>query len=91
MSEWTEGVCDDGAAILRDGQPVTISELLAILNDFERLRSDRDAAVAEMSLLLDRLADVDFSDVPEPFMREWMGHVEPAILRAAAIRARGTP
>lgn len=42
MSEWTEGVCSDGAAILRDGQPVTISELLEHLNtadkEIERLR-----------------------------------------------------
>lgn len=42
MSEWTEGVCSDGAAILRDGQPVTISELLGHLNtadkEIERLR-----------------------------------------------------
>lgn len=32
MAEWTEGVCDDGAAILRDGEPVKISDLLAHLN-----------------------------------------------------------
>lgn len=31
-SEYTEGVCEDGAAILRDGQPITISEVLALLN-----------------------------------------------------------
>jgi hypothetical protein len=32
MSQWTEGVCGDGAAILRDGEMVPITELLAILN-----------------------------------------------------------
>jgi len=34
---WTEGVCGDGAAILLDGQPVAISDLLEILNSFTRL------------------------------------------------------
>lgn len=29
---WTEGVCGDGAVILFDGQPVSISDLLTILN-----------------------------------------------------------
>ncbi len=33
--EWTEGVCGDGVVILRDGQPVTISEVLRILNEYE--------------------------------------------------------
>jgi hypothetical protein len=39
MSEWTEGVCEDGAAILRDGQPVPIAELLAHLNRCEVLKA----------------------------------------------------
>lgn len=36
MSEWTEGVCSDGAAILRDGEMVPISDLLAHLNAVDR-------------------------------------------------------
>ena len=39
MSEWTEGVCGDGAAILRGGRLVPISELLAHLNRCEAIRS----------------------------------------------------
>ena len=35
MIEWTEGVCADGAAILKDGQPVSISGLLDHLNAIE--------------------------------------------------------
>ena len=42
---WTEGVCGDGAAILRDGVPSSISDVLAALNagaakdaEIERLR-----------------------------------------------------
>lgn len=36
VSEWTEGVCDDGAAILRDGEMVPITELLEHLNKTDR-------------------------------------------------------
>lgn len=43
FAEWTEGVCGDGAAILRDGHPVQISELLDLLNTMERVRADREA------------------------------------------------
>jgi hypothetical protein len=37
--EYTEGVCDDGAVILKDGQPMTITEILAALVERDRLRS----------------------------------------------------
>jgi hypothetical protein len=29
---YTEGICHDGAAILKDGLPITISEILSLLN-----------------------------------------------------------
>jgi hypothetical protein len=35
MAEWTEGICVDGAAILRDGCMVPIEELIATLNGYE--------------------------------------------------------
>ena len=35
IAEWTEGVCGDGAVILRDGQPVPIAALLDHLNAVE--------------------------------------------------------
>ena len=35
---WTEGVCDDGAAILCDGTLVSISDVLLALNHREALR-----------------------------------------------------
>jgi hypothetical protein len=38
MPEFTEGVCGDGAAILRDGQPMTITEILEELAEGDRLR-----------------------------------------------------
>ena len=54
MSEWTEGVCSNGAAILRDGQPVTISELLEHLNRCESIRS---AALEEAAKVAETFAD----------------------------------
>ena len=35
MTEWSEGVCVDGAAILRDGCMVPIEELVETLNKYE--------------------------------------------------------
>ena len=39
LPEWTEGVCGDGAAILRDGVMVKISEILERLNFSEECRT----------------------------------------------------
>lgn len=36
MAEWTEGVCGDGAAILRDGEMIPIEAVVAVLNKYER-------------------------------------------------------
>lgn len=36
MPEYTEGVCGDGVAILRDGVPVPVSEILRRLNGVDR-------------------------------------------------------
>lgn len=37
MSEYTQGVCHDGAAILRDGQPLTIEQILEALRECDAL------------------------------------------------------
>lgn len=50
MPEWTEGVCGDGAAILRDGEMVPIEDVVAALNNFEGTAAE---AVAEMARQLD--------------------------------------
>lgn len=49
---WTEGVCDDGAAILRDGVPVSISDLLSHLNAQPQPRPNAD--LREMALWVAR-------------------------------------
>jgi hypothetical protein len=38
MNRWTEGICGDGAAILLDGQPVPIEEVIKILNSLDWIR-----------------------------------------------------
>ena len=35
MSRYSQGVCNDGAAILRDGQRLTVDEIIAHLNAFD--------------------------------------------------------
>jgi hypothetical protein len=35
----------------------------------------------ESSFLLDRLSELEWSDIPEDFWRDWNGHVEPSIAR----------
>ena len=52
MSGYTQGVCQDGAAILKDGQPMTIEEILAALNESERLAEMVDRAHAALNELL---------------------------------------
>lgn len=49
MSEkqWTEGVLDDGAVILCDGERVTISDVLARLNHAEHIEAERDALIRD--------------------------------------------
>lgn len=37
MSRYTEGVCEDGAAILRDGVPMTPQEIVKQLNLIESM------------------------------------------------------
>ena len=48
MPEWTEGICGDGAVILRDGVMVPIVDVLAALNAAENARS---AALEEAAKL----------------------------------------
>jgi len=38
LAIWTEGVCGDGAVILRNGVEVKISDVLLALNEAERMR-----------------------------------------------------
>lgn len=73
MSTYTQGVCSDGAAILRDGAPMTIEEILAGLRQAQEWRNraqdktrlwrqamdERDAAQAEVRELRDRAARLE--------------------------------
>lgn len=48
MSEYTQGVCHDGAAIMKDGQPLTIEQILEGLRERDEYRNHL-AAIAEMT------------------------------------------
>ena len=51
---FTEGICGDGAAILDNGKPITITEILKNLNKLDELE--------QLSLLsvMDRLPESDY-------------------------------
>lgn len=59
MSEWTEGICGDGAAILRDGVQVSIIDLLAILNGMESALAAEREACAKLADAEARIYDSD--------------------------------
>lgn len=82
MSEWTEGVCGDGAAILRDGEMVPISELLTILNANADLLAALEGVVADIAEY-ERVNNL----YPSPGKSECWQSVTQA--RAAIAKARG--
>ncbi|MDR5887520.1 hypothetical protein [Vreelandella janggokensis] len=48
MSEYTQGVCDDGAAILKDGQQLSIEQILEALRERDEYHSHL-ATISEMT------------------------------------------
>ncbi|MGO3214807.1 MAG: hypothetical protein ACTIJ4_01755 [Halomonas sp.] len=46
MSEYTQGVCHEGAAILKDGQPLTIEQILEKLRERDALKAHAIAVAA---------------------------------------------
>lgn len=38
MTEFTQGICQDGAAILKDGEPVTIEQILAAFRALDAVK-----------------------------------------------------
>jgi len=53
MAEWTEGVCGDGAAILRDGVLVPVHEVVEWLDQIELTLRALCVAVREQDDVLD--------------------------------------
>jgi hypothetical protein len=77
-TEWTEGVCSDGAAILRNGEMVPISDLLNYLN---RAESARLEALEEAAKIADSIAK-DYGQIIDDGE-----HRDGALSVASAIRA----
>lgn len=59
VRQWTEGVLDDGAVILCDGERVTISDVLARLNHAEHIEAERDTLRARIGRAPSRVVDHD--------------------------------
>ena len=64
--EWTEGVCDDGAAILFDGLSVPISDLLSHLNRTAVLQRVVDILERENTDLKDVLHQIGIMATQSP-------------------------
>lgn len=47
---YTEGICHDGAAILKDGLPITISEILSLLNRLDEVETNNTGVKYEYLL-----------------------------------------
>lgn len=50
MNEYTQGVCQDGAAILKDGQQMTVDEILSELRQSSQIREAVFRALSEFSV-----------------------------------------
>jgi uncharacterized protein YlxW (UPF0749 family) len=48
-TEYTQGICEDGAAILRDGQPMTVEEILDALRNSEQLKAEVEQLQAQLN------------------------------------------
>lgn len=98
---WSEGVCGDGAVILRDGQPVPITDVLAALNDGKAARNAdlnlavmhandvADVALSHGQLLEDRIARaIVILDGAPDLVGVKVSRLEAAAIQAANLHAR---
>lgn len=56
--KYTEGIAFDGTAILEDGNPITITEILSRLNDSEQLQAKHEEEIKQA--------------VPEMTFKDWI-------------------
>jgi len=78
MPEFTQGVCDDGAAILMDGKPMTVDEIVSALNVNERLLHERQR-------LLDSIPECDVHGSCVPHAIEWVEKHKALSARVATV------
>lgn len=61
---YTEGICGDGAAILCDGRPITIAEVLRRLNAAPNHEAERLAVLPKITdELLEQFGDTDLIEI----------------------------
>ena len=64
--EWTEGVCQDGAVLLRNGKMMTITEVLAALNKGEINLAHKRKAL-EVLNKKERRHEIDMADLQKRY------------------------
>lgn len=73
MSEYTQGVCHDGAAILKDGQPLTIEQVIEALRE-------RDALAAHVDRITGLCRDLDECELGSKGMADVWNDIQDACL-----------
>lgn len=78
MSNYTQGVCHDGAAILKDGQPLTIEQILDALRERDSLANKNAGLIQQCEIAerqrdehLSKLRSLNHGDYSEAW--HWMG------------------
>lgn len=57
METYTQGVCQDGAAILCDGKPLTIDEVIKRLNELTQIKYDHIEVIKNIEHLTKRIKE----------------------------------
>lgn len=85
---YSEGICGEGAAILRDGVPMSISEILELLTEVGRLR----AVLQSVGLVERQIRFVAYTSAGDPRRMEdmkmfavWAGSLQAALAKAEAV------
>ena len=76
---YTQGFCEDGAAILYDGQPITVDEVVGRLNSIDELTAERDRLEAKLATLqggLQSICDTHGYAVPKPVLNNLLAALE---------------
>lgn len=63
MVKYKEGVCGDGAAILQDGKPMKVHEIVARLNGYHSLLKPLSMAIVESDNAEKKAAFIKLTDL----------------------------
>lgn len=78
-AEYSQGVCGDGAAILKDGQPMTIDEIVAELNQAAHAGYAKSHEALEQELSVMHATVASYSSATEALKALIDWHVQVAL------------